>query len=437
MKIKLQPIYFEPGVDADFDVQLGHLERLLSERVEFLQPLPLGSACPDADGVIFPQMLGEAYRKLEEFKKITVPILVVTSEFGTLSMWDWEICSYLRSEGVRTIAPYHLSQTNFVIEAMQVKNDLRNLEFLVYQDNPGDGFQASIFKRFYWWEDECMHRIKEKFGLEIRKKSFRELGQKARLIPAEQVMAASLSDLPREGITTQAYLSALRVYLAVKGDVEAKPAIGAIGINCLNESHFSDSTPCLAWNLLFEESKMLWGCEADTLSMLTKYLVYHTLKAPVMMTNLYPFLMGQSALKHEKIPEFPAIAEPENHLLIAHCGYMGVIPQSFSTEWTLKPKVLSIVDENATAIDARLPIGPVTLVKLSPTLERISVIRGELVDYVQYPDSHCLNGGVIRVADGRTLIRNLESHHYILVTGDISEEIDWISPIFSFTVDHY
>jgi hypothetical protein len=147
--------------------------------------------------------------------------------------------------------------------------------------------------------------------------------------------------------------------------------------------------------------------------------------------------MGHSALKHEKIPEFPVIADPENHLLIAHCGYMGVIPQSFATVWTLRPKVLSIVDENATAIDARLPIGPVTLVKLSPTLERLSVIRGELVDYVQYPNSHCLNGGVIRVADGPNLMRHLESHHYILVTGDVSVEIDLIAPIFSLAVDHY
>ncbi len=437
MKIKLQPLFFKPGVDADFDVQMGHLERLLSDRVEFLPPLPLGSTPPDADGVIFPQMLGEAYRKLEEFKKITVPILVITSEFGTLSMWDWEICSFLRSEGVTTIAPYHVNQTIAVIEAMRVKNELRTREFLVYQDNPGDGFQASIFKRFYWWEDECTQRIKEKFGLNIRKESFRELGQKARCITEEQALAASLREFPTEGVSHQAYLSALKVYLAVKDDVDAKPTIGAIGINCLNESHFSDSTPCLAWNLLFEESKMLWGCEADTLSMLTKYLVYHTLKIPVMMTNLYPFLMGQSALKHEKIPEFPVIAEPENHLLIAHCGYLGVIPQSFATEWTLKPKVLSIVDENATAIDARLPIGPVTLVKLSPTLDKLSVIRAELVDYVQYPNSHCLNGGVIRVADGRTLMKHLESHHYILVTGDVSEEIDLIAPIFSLTVDHY
>ena len=64
------------------------------------------------------------------------------------------------------------------------------------------------------------------------------------------------------------------------------------------------------------ENKLLWGCEADTVAMLTEYLVHHTLGAPVMMTNLDPFLMGQAALKHERIPDFPPVAaEPQNHIL--------------------------------------------------------------------------------------------------------------------------
>ena len=50
-------------------------------------------------------MLGEAYRRVDEFKAIQAPILVVTSEFATVSMWDWEINRYLALEGVRVIAP--------------------------------------------------------------------------------------------------------------------------------------------------------------------------------------------------------------------------------------------------------------------------------------------------------------------------------------------
>ena len=130
--------------------------------------------------------------------------------------------------------------------------------------------------------------------------------------------------------------SAVKLYLAVRQDLDQDPSIRAAGINCLNESHFCDTTPCLAWNLLYEERGLIWGCEADTMSMITKYVLHKSLEAPIMMTNLYPFLLGNAALKHERIESFPEVAsEPENHVLVAHCGYMGVIPKSFATEWTL------------------------------------------------------------------------------------------------------
>ena len=50
---------------------------------------------------------------------------------------------------------------------------------------------------------------------------------------------------------------------------------------------------------------------------MTKYIAYKSLKAPIMMSNLYPFLMGMAALKHEKITKFPDIAEPENFVIFS------------------------------------------------------------------------------------------------------------------------
>jgi hypothetical protein len=112
------------------------------------------------------------------------------------------------------------------------------------------------------------------------------------------------------------------------------------------------------------------------MSMISKYLLHKSLGAPIMMTNLYPFLLGNAALKHERIESFPEVeADPENHILVAHCGYMGVIPESFATEWSLRKKVLAIVDENASAIDARLPVGDITLAKLHPSMDKMTVAR--------------------------------------------------------------
>jgi len=439
MLAQVVPLYFREGRDEDFDTQLDLLKEILEGDVEFLPEVALGDPIPEADAVLFPQILGEAYRQLDDFKAIDVPILIITTEFGTMAMWDWEIIKYLRTEGVDVIAPYNMEQTKNLARALAVKRDLQSSKLLVYQDNPGEGFQPEIFKRFYWWEDECTQRMQEKFGVELEKRSFKTMASEAMEIPdqeAEETWQEWQDRLNLGDITTRQRNSALKVYLKLKEALSEDPGIKAMGINCLNESHYSDTTPCLAWNMLYEEEELIWGCEADTMVMLSKYLLHKSLDVPIMMTNMYPFLMGDAALKHENIPYFPEVdGNPDNYILAAHCGYLGVVPQSFSTEWTLKSKVLAIVDDNATAIDARLPEGPMTLAKLQPDLETISVIEGEIEKYVQYEDSDCLNGAVIRVKDGHKLVRSLTSHHYLILTGHRLPEIRQIAQVFGLSVE--
>ncbi|MHC4404358.1 MAG: hypothetical protein ACYTG0_32285 [Planctomycetota bacterium] len=437
MKARLAPLYFDPGRDDDFDTQLRALGSLLDDHVELLGPVALGTPLPEAEAVVFPQLLGEAYRQLAAFQAIELPILIITSEFGTLSMWDWEIAEYLASRGVETIAPYTLEQTKKICAALAVKRELQDTKFLVYQDNPGEGFQPAIFKRFYWWEDECTQRMAEKFGVAVVKKSFRELGAAAKEIPDSEADAARQGwQVPTEGVSQESLRGAVKLYLAVKRDLDEDPTIRGAGMNCLNESHFSDNTPCLAWNMLYQQRGLIWGCEADTTSMISKHVLHRSLGAPVMMTNLYPFLLGDAALKHERIEAFPRVeSEPENHILAAHCGYMGVIPQPFASEWTLRKKVLAIVDEEATAIDARLPTGPVTLAKLHSTMDTMSVAEGTLTGYAQFSDSDCLNGGVIKVGDGHKLMDSLASHHYLLLVGHHLVDVRLIGKVFGLTIE--
>jgi hypothetical protein len=436
-KPTLLPVYLSAEPEEEFTRQVATLHRLFEDVANFLEPVRLGSVVPQsADAVVLPQVLGAAYRNIQELKAIQIPLLIITSEFGTVSMWDWEIAAYMRAEGIASLAPSSLEQARKICRALGVKRQLRKSKFLVFQDNPGAGFQASIFKRFYWWEDECTQRICDKFGIQIVRKSFRELGESAKAIgDTEAQAAADARKVPLQGVSSRGYLSALKLYLAVKRELDADSTIQAAGMNCLNESHFSDTTPCLAWNLLYEEEKLIWGCEADTMAMLTKLILHRSLDVPIMMTNLYPFILGQAALTHERIPAFPVVPEPENCILVAHCGYLGVVPQSFSTEWNLKPKVLAIVNDNATAIDARLPEGPITLSKLHPKLDVMSVAEGGLESYAQYPDSDCRNGAVIRVKNGPAFVRSLASHHYLLTTGHNQSDIQMIGNILDFSVE--
>jgi len=437
MKARLIPVFFDPGRDPGFDGQLAKLSDLLDQEAEFLPPRPLSADLEGADAVVFPQLLGEGYRRVRDFQRISVPIMVVTSEFGTASMWDWELACYLKAEGIRTILPNNLAETRMLCRALRVRRELTKQKFLVYQDNPGEGQQAAIFKRFYWWENECTERMARKFGVTIEKRSFRELGSRAKEISDDDAQAVWREwNIPSEGLSEQARYAATKLYLAVWRDLQQEKNVGAVGINCLNESHFSNTTPCLAWSQLYQEMGLIWGCEADTVSMLSKYILHRTLGAPILMTNLYPFLLGNAALKHERIERFPAVTgDPKNYVLVAHCGYMGVIPLPFATEWTLRKKVLGIVDEQASAIDGRIPTGDVTLAKLHPSFNRLSVTEASLEGYAQYPGSDCLNGGVVRVRDGNRLLNHLASHHYLLMTGHHLTSITKFAEIFELAVD--
>ena len=84
-----------------------------------------------------------------------------------------------------------------------------------------------------------------------------------------------------------------------------------------------------------------------------------------MMTNLYPFLMGEAALKHERIPYFPEMPDPQNHILVAHCGFFGVVPQSFATEWTLSRGCWRSSTRTRTRSTPGSRAGATTIVKLS------------------------------------------------------------------------
>lgn len=443
MKARLLPVFFENPDHPDFLRQLANLSQLFAEEADLLAPVGLGNCVweqtPYPDAVVFPQMLGSAFQMAESIRRIPVPRLVITSEFGTMSMWDWEIDRYLRGMGIEMIAPYHIEQTRSILRALALKRTLRSARMVTYQDAPGQaGFQDEIFRRFYWWETECSQRMQAKFGISHVKKSFKGLGEKARNIAdadALETWTRWQAQVPTQGLTEDAVLRALKLYMAVREDIASDPGILAVGINCLNESFFSDTTPCLAWNLLFAERELIWGCEGDTISMLTKLILQQVLRVPVMMSNLYPFLMGQAAVKHERIPDFPAVAEePHNHILVAHCGYLGVLPQSMAADWTLRKKVLAIVGEDAVAIDARLPVGDLTLAKLDPDFQTLSIIEGALTGYAQFPGSDCLNGAILKVPDGHRLMEQLASHHYILAAGHYRVDIQNAARILGLNV---
>src|SRR4030065_1333169 len=131
MKAKLVPIYFKTADDPEFSAQLKKLHELLAEEADILEPVTLGEKLPDTDGFIFPQMLGESFRLLDKIKNLPQPLLIVTSEFGTVSMWDWELNSYLTAKGIKVIGPTNLEQTKHACRAFALRRQLKHSKFLV------------------------------------------------------------------------------------------------------------------------------------------------------------------------------------------------------------------------------------------------------------------------------------------------------------------
>ncbi|MDX2381233.1 MAG: hypothetical protein QNM02_15905, partial [Acidimicrobiia bacterium] len=266
-------MYLDDEPTTPFHRQLEHLQRVLDGYVMWADPVHIDQpVSDDVDAVIVPDLNGLAYRMVESFRRIDHPILVITSEFGTVSMWDWEIRDHLRRRGVDTIAPTSLAESHDVCRALAVKSQMRNGSMLAYQDDLGAGMQPDIFKRFYWWEDECVGLVTEKLGVTVERRSFRELAARAAAVPEARVDDAWQrweGRIPILDLSPTARLEAMRLYVALNDELDEAGEVIAAGINCLNESATSPTTPCLAWNLLFEDRGIMWGCEADLTSMLT------------------------------------------------------------------------------------------------------------------------------------------------------------------------
>ena len=440
MKARLVPLWLTAADDPDFAAQTARVRELLGDVADVLEPLPLGAPLPDADAAVFPQMLGAAYRLLGRLQGA----LAAAARAHLRVRHDVDVglgaLALPPRRGRRDARPVLARDGAKICRALAAKRELREGQFVVYQDEPGvGGFQPSIFKRFYWWEDECAERMRDAFGLGIVRKSFaraRRAGEGDRRRRRPRGVGAPPRRNTGRRCRSGRCSARSKLYLALSDDLDAEHAILAAGINCLNESAFSDTTPCLAWNLLHRDKRPHLGLRGDVVSMLTTYVLHRSLRAPTMMTNLYPFLMGQAALRHERIPAFPEVERPEDHVLAAHCGYFGLMPRSFASEWTLRPPGAR---DRRRERDTRST--PASRSARSPCRsstrrsQRLVVAEGELTGYEGYPGSDCRNGGVIRVRDGHALMRRVPSHHSLLTVGHDPAGLDTIGAVFGLEVE--
>ena len=439
LKAKVVPLRFQE-INAremnEYEEQLAKLNEIYGDVADFLPTVVAGEPIPECDAVVFPQLIGAAYHYKDVLRQYDKPMIVITSQFGTVDMWDWELIAYMRSNGFNVFSPYNIELGKVIFRAIATRAHLRGAKFLMFQDDPGEGMQAYIFKRFYWWEQECTEQIEKFFGAKLYYRSWKEVNARAEEIDAALALKEFESwDVPCRDITEVNKVNVARLYLAIREVIDELGGVDGIGANCLNESMYSKTTPCLIWSMLFEKYGIIWCCEGDTLTLVSTYVLYQSLRAPIMMTNIYPFLVGKAAIHHEKIDDFPEVPDPENYALGVHCGYAGFAPRCFCDRWTVVPKVLEIVDDEAYMIDCELPVGDMVLAKINPSFDRITVIPGELEKYVQFPGTDARNASLLHYAKGEKVMEELPSHHQMIITGRQAAGITQIAKVFGWTCE--
>lgn len=438
MKAKIAPMRFKSTSMEDFDKVFLVLKEKYQNEVDFSEPLILGDPVPKGtEAVLFPVLWVDLYEDTQQVKDIGLPIIVLTTKFGVSLMFDWEAVAYLKSKDITVFNPHSEELARTVFKALALKTAMHHQKFLIFQDTPGDGLIPEQFKIFYWWNEECTRDMREKFGITIVRKPYRDLCQQSKAISDDAAhKEAARWDFNNQIESEGPLLASIKLFMAIRDAVDAEGGVVACGVNCLNEAYDSDTTPCLAWSLLYKDRGVMGVCEGDTSALMTQYLVGRTIDAPVFTTNIYPFLSGMPALSHEKIQSFPDVEDPDDHALLVHCGYFGMLPEAMASKWALKPCVLGwLVGENSVAVDAELPLGDITLFKLHHTFEGMFVEKAILEEFVQYPGSDCRNGGLIRIADGYRLMERIRSHHVIVMTGKRSNQMRAVAEIFGLAMD--
>lgn len=108
IKAKVVPLRFKEINEREqneYREQLDTLIGIYGDVSDFLPPVTVGDPIPDCDAVVFPQLVGAAYHYQDEIKAYNKPAVVITSQFGTVDMWDWELITYMHSHGINVFSP--------------------------------------------------------------------------------------------------------------------------------------------------------------------------------------------------------------------------------------------------------------------------------------------------------------------------------------------
>lgn len=293
-----------------------------------------------------------------------------------------EILSYLRQQGLKGEVLHgnesYLRQRIQVLEtAARARKKLRGARIGVI-GQPSDWLIASQAKPT---------AIMDKLGARLVEVPMEELLQEigkapANEAPQEEAMASNVRS---------AYPGATRIYHALEALI-ARYQLSAFTLRCFDLLTAVGNTGCLAL-ASFNADGIPAACEGDVPALLS-----------MMVAEALTGFTGFQAN--------PARIDTESgELLMAHC----TVPLNMVTSWQYDTHFESGI---GVGIHGELPEGPVTVFKVSGSLDRHFAAEGELL-YNQYEDNLCRTQVMLRLSpqDARYFLTDPIGNHHIIVPG--------------------
>lgn len=245
--------------------------------------------------------------------------------------------------------------------------------------------------------------VKKKLGMELVDIPLSEVvdymkrvsGDRVREVVDKVTEKASEIRVPRNTIT-----EASKVYLALKEIVD-KYRLDGLTIKCFDLVLQHGVTACLALALLNSEG-IVAGCEGDIPAAIAMYISYLLTGCTGFLANVSWILGDEVQLAHCTI----ALNMVEKYVLDTH----------FETNQSV-------------GIEGYLKGGKVSLLRLSPEIDKLRVIVGDLVTGEPFSKMLCRTQVVVKINNSYKIIEDPMGNHYILVPGDIRREVKYLSQL--------
>ncbi|MBD3187466.1 hypothetical protein GF325_11595 [Candidatus Bathyarchaeota archaeon] len=281
---------------------------------------------------------------------------------------------YLKQFGIPL---YRNSIPKTLLQGMRGKKYLSQSKFIYIGEIPSFSAPEGPWDFF---------KVQERFGTRFRhvetNEFFRQFDKFSDDEVKHELEKWSSTDFEQVEPNLQEMMNETRVYLALRHLTEREDANG-VTVNCGRFTEERPVVPCLAFARLIDEG-IICSCEGDITAMLSALMLHGVSMNPILMGNFgskagrFEAGDGEVTIEHDVIPL--SMAKQKFTVRDYHGRNFGVTGYADAKE------------------------GPMTLLNLDPSLEKISVIQGKVIHSVD--GIHCrviihmkVNGDVKKVPD--------------------------------------